>query len=90
MKLLTLYQCPECGADLLQPGAIIVWQSLPRRSVAHIEPGDGDSVIVILDGGDSLLDIYLQCSECGADIIDYQIEDINVNPEFEEAEEEED
>ena len=83
------YQCPECGADLMQPGAIIFWNLLPENAVAHIEPGSGedDSVLIILDGAHSPPENWLQCSNCGADI-NLPIEDIDVDPEFEETDDE--
>lgn len=83
------YPCPECGENLeSQPGAVIFWQVLPERAVAHIEPGEKGGVIVVLDGADEAPIIELQCYFCGANI-PFEVEDVAISPEFEFNEEDE-
>lgn len=81
------YSCPDCGADLEQRGAVIFWYHQPERAAAHLEPGEEDGVIVVLDVANETPEISLQCSDCGADL-QFLIEEVCPDYEFEERVEE--
>jgi len=81
------YPCPECGADLGLPGAVIVWIGVPGRSVGHIWPGsDGeegeeDKVLLILDGVTHDLSPSIECADCYKDLDGlFAIEDVFLKP----------
>ena len=81
------YQCDNCGANLGESGAVIVWDLPPEKLVGRIEPGNkGDqSVIVVVEWSDRAPEISLQCWNCGAEL-DYVVEEMYVGPEYSEGE----
>jgi len=79
-------QCPNCGEDLEEPGAVIFWDYLPEKATAHIEQGEeGDVVVVLIDGAYEAPEFYLQCFYCG-ESLQFIIEGVFLDPEFEKIE----
>ena len=83
------YTCPECNADLGQPGAVIAWIIYPERLVGHIEVGEseytngGEAIKLALDKVEYNPSPSLQCADCGYDLENLLVEEIFLDPECE-------
>jgi len=90
------YKCPECGADLGQPGSVFAWTSYPERTVGHIEAGECESddkkkepVKFAIDKLGSEHTQELQCAECGHYLDKFLVEEMFLDSECEEGDDEE-
>tara|TARA_Y100000310_G_scaffold308512_1_gene351678 strand:- start:134 stop:448 length:315 start_codon:yes stop_codon:yes gene_type:complete len=76
------FQCPDCRQNLEGLGAVIGWEIVPEKMVGHVEPGEDDGVVLVLDmikRGD--LEIQLQCANCGEEL-DLKVRDLDLAPEY--------
>ena len=70
------FECPNCGTNLLTPGAVIVWTELPERMIGHIEESEEGKVNVIIDDRDEVFDPELHCRECGEILNKFKIDEM--------------
>lgn len=87
------YKCPECKADLGQPGSVIAWTYYPKHTVGHIEAGacesedkKKESVQFAVDKLGPEHQQELQCAGCGHILDNLSVEEMFLDPECETGE----
>lgn len=74
--------CPECGTSLMNPGTVNAWIDPSEIRAAHLEQGE-EGVIIVIDKAEKLPETNMQCNTCGKDLDNFEIEDIDYDPECE-------
>ena len=89
------HKCPECKADLGQPGAVIAWTFYPDQTAGHIEAGESElendkrePIKFAVDKLEAEHTQKLQCADCGAYLDNLLVEEMFLDPECEVEDEE--